>query len=209
MFIPLVDVLRCPRQHEETWLVASIDRAESRDIREGTLGCPQCLMEYPIRDGVVVFDDVERPPLVAPREDEATRLAAALDLTDPRMTGLLHGGWGAHAPLIGAMSPAQLVLVNPPQGVASGDGISIVVAERAPVAQQSVDAVAIGEGASPDMIASLLAALRPGKRVLGPAGMPLPEGLVEIARDDEVWVAELASAVRASAPIQLKRKPSS
>jgi uncharacterized protein YbaR (Trm112 family) len=207
MFIPLVDVLRCPQPHEETWLVASIGRAEERDIRSGTLGCPKCLAEYPIRDGVVAFaEDVAREPFSAPSDEEATRLAAALDLTDPRMTALLHGHWGAHAPLMGAMTPAQLLLVNPPQGIASGDGISIVVAARAPVAQRSVDAVAIGAGATAEMIASLLAALKGGKRALGPISLPVPAGLRELARDDAVWVAELESATLTSAPIMPTRR---
>src|SRR5690242_13078603 len=108
MFVPLVDSLRCPNQHDETWLVASIERAEERDIKQGMLGCPSCYAEYPIVDGVVRFDDAgRRSPFVAPDEQEAMRIAAALDLTDPRMTALLVGDWGAHAPLIRAMSPAH------------------------------------------------------------------------------------------------------
>lgn len=207
MFIPLVDVLRCPVPHEETWLVASIERAESRDIREGTLGCPKCLAEYAVREGVVMFSEtVARGAFAAPRENEATRLAAVLDLTDPRMTALLHGAWGAHAPLMGGVSPAQLLLVNPPEGVVSGDGISIVLADRAPLAQRSVDAVAIGADASEPMIASLLLALRGGKRVLAPASVAVPEGVRELARDADVWVGELQSATLTSAPIMPTRR---
>src|SRR4051812_31652364 len=115
MFIPLIDTLRCPNLHEETWLVASIDRAEERDMREGVLGCPQCLAEYPVRDGVVYFDPtISRGAFIAPDELQATRIAAALDLTETRMTAVLHGAWGAHAQLVRGMSPAQLLLVNPP-----------------------------------------------------------------------------------------------
>ena len=74
MFLPLVDVLRCPVAHEETWLVASIDRAEDRDIITGALGCPQCLAEYPIRDGIVHFAaDVRLPEYRAPDEAGAMR----------------------------------------------------------------------------------------------------------------------------------------
>ena len=108
MFIPLVDILRCVNPHNETWLVASIERAEDRFIIDGTLGCPTCLAEYPIRDGIVYF--TERVPSdanVQPDEGEAMRLAAALDLTEPRMTALLQGTRGAHAQLIRGFSPAQ------------------------------------------------------------------------------------------------------
>ena len=116
MFIPLVDVLRCTRPHEETWLVASIDRAEDRDILEGTLGCPSCLAEYPIHDGIVSFEpSVARPEFLQPSENDVLRLAAALDLVDPRMTAVLHGSWGSCAPLIRGVSPVPLLLVNPPE----------------------------------------------------------------------------------------------
>jgi uncharacterized protein YbaR (Trm112 family) len=206
MFTPLVDILRCPNAHDETWLVASIDRSEERDIREGTLGCPICLAEYPIREGVVRFAEVVPPPSATQREEDAVRLAATLDLTEARMTAVLHGLWGALAPIVRGMSPAQLLLVNPPPGIVSGDGVSIVQATAAPIARGSVDAVAFDASASEAMIASLVASLKGGGRMLGPAAAPLPNGLTELARDDEVWVAQLqAGAV--SSPIQLKRRP--
>jgi uncharacterized protein YbaR (Trm112 family) len=206
MFTPLVDILRCPNAHDETWLVASIDRSEERDIREGTLGCPICLAEYPIRDGVVRFADVASSPPATQRESDAVRLAAALDLTEARMTAVLHGVWGALAPIVRGMSPAQLLLVNPPLGIASGDGVSIVQANTAPIAHGSADAVAFDASASDAMIASLVAILKGGGRMLGPAATSLPDGLIELARDDEVWVAQLEPGA-VSSPIQLKRRP--
>lgn len=207
MFLPLVDVLRCPVAHEETWLVASIDRAEDRDIITGALGCPQCLAEYPIRDGIVHFAaDVRLPAYRAPDEAGAMRLAAALDLTDARMTAVLHGGWASHAPLIRGFSPAQLLLVNAPAGVATGDGISLVRAPIAPLASASVNAAAFDADASEEMIASLIRSLRPNGRLLGPASVSVPAGLSELARDDEVWVAQ-SGAATTSAPISLSRKP--
>jgi len=208
MFIPLVDILRCPNPHDDTWLVASIDRAEARDIVHGTLGCPKCLAEYPIRDGVVRFSDrVPRPPLRAVREEDAIRLAAALDLTDARMTAVLQGEWGALAPVIRGVSPAQLLLVNPPEGIASGDGISIVLADAAPVARAAASAAAFDAGAGTAMIASLVGALRGGGRVVGPAQHAPPPGLTELARDDELWVARLEPAAAESAPVMPTRRP--
>jgi uncharacterized protein YbaR (Trm112 family) len=212
MFTPLVDILRCPNVHEDTWLVASIERSEERDIREGMLGCPVCLAEYPIRDGIVRFADVpsvissEARDLHVPREADAIRLAAALDLTDARLTAVLVGACGALAPIVRGVSPAQLLLVNPPLGIASGDGVSIVQATAAPLARGSVDAVAFDAAASESMIASLVASLKGGGRMLGPAAAPLPEGLTELARDDDVWVAQLAPGAMSS-PVQLKRRP--
>lgn len=206
MFTPLVDILRCPNVHDETWLVASIDRAEERDILEGTLGCPVCLAEYPIRAGVVRFSEVAPSPAMTAHEDDAVRLAAALDLTEARMTAVLHGAWGALAPIIRGLSPAQLLLVNPPPEIATGDGISIVVAETAPLAHASVDAVAVDDSATPTMIASLVARLRGGGRMVGPVARPVPEGLVELARDDDLWVARLEAAEMRGAPILPTRR---
>ncbi len=203
MFIPLVDSLRCPNTHDETWLVASIERAEERDIKEGMLGCPQCMAEYPIRDGIVYFSEVARAPFVEPSEEEATRLAAALDLTDPRMTAALQGVWGAQAPILAGIAPVQLLLVNPPEGIISGDGVSIVIAERAPLAASSMDGVAIDATATVPMIAALRASLRGGRRMLGSAHVDVPGFLTELARDPEVWVAQLDAGSVTSAPVQL------
>jgi uncharacterized protein YbaR (Trm112 family) len=207
MFIPLVDMLRCTQPHEETWLVASIDRAEDRDIIEGTLGCPSCLAEYPIRDGIVIFDaGVERPAYRQPSEQDVVRLAAALDLVDPRMTAVLHGAWGAYAPMVRGVSPVPLLLVNPPEGIASGDGASIVLAAIAPIAPGSVNGVAIDAGASGPMIASFVWALRGGGRMVGPVTMALPDNLVEITRDSDLWVARLDAEPMVSAPILPTRR---
>ena len=200
MFTPLVDSLRCPNPHDETWLVASIDRAENRDIITGTLGCPKCLAEYAIRDGVVHFADIARRAFVAPSEEEATRLAATLDLTDPRMVAVLFGRWGAHAPLIRAISPVELILVNPPQGVVSGAGVSIVLSETAPIAAGSMNAAAADESVDEFTAGKLMATLKGGGRMIGPAALPVPGFLEELARDDQIWVAARSGGA-ASAPV--------
>ncbi|MDP1857736.1 MAG: hypothetical protein Q8K82_03650 [Gemmatimonadaceae bacterium] len=57
MFIELVDSLRCPRVHEDTWLVASVTCFDGRFIVEGSLGCPVCRQQYPVQRGVVDFTD--------------------------------------------------------------------------------------------------------------------------------------------------------
>jgi hypothetical protein len=208
MFISLVDTLRCVKAHADTWLVASIERAEERDIKEGTLGCPVCLAEYSIRDGVVYFVEREATgDLALPVEAEAMRLAAVLDLTEQRMTAVLHGRWAAHAHLVRSFSPAQLILLNAPRGLASGDGVSLVVSDIAPFAAASMNAVAIDETVNDDTFASLRRAMRSGARLLAPAATTLPAGFTELARDDEVWVARLDDATTTSAPIPLTRRP--
>ncbi len=210
MFIPLVDSLRCVAGHEDTWLVASIERVDERDIREGFLGCPICFAEYPIRDGVAYFgaDSAEAMASAMPErvtEDDAVRVAAGLDLTDPRMVGLLFGSSGAFAPAIRGFSPAHLLLVNPPAGMASGDGVSIVrTATVAPVARGSMDAAALDSGASPEMLDSLAAAVRGGGRIIGPVDLAVPRETADLTRDGRSWVAE--RGLDASAPLVSLRR---
>src|SRR5512144_1697663 len=102
MFIELVDALRCPVPHEESWLVAASTRMAFRHIVEGTLGCPVCKAQYAVHRGVVDFRRATHAPLppdAAPDEAQATRLAAFLDLTDHTGFALLLGGWSVHAPV--------------------------------------------------------------------------------------------------------------
>lgn len=209
MFVPLVDVLRCVRAHAETWLVASINRAENRYIVDGTLGCPACLTEYPIRGGVAYFSERDRD-CINPGADEAQamRVAAALDLTDRRMTAVLHGSWGAQAQLVAGISPSQLVLVNPPHGMISGDGISVVVSDVAPLAAGSMSAVAIDAPISDELFASLRRSLCAGGRLLAPASLAIPDGFTELARDGQGWVARLDDSGTVSALVPLTRRGS-
>lgn len=198
MFIPLVDSLRCIAGHEDTWLVASIERSEERDIRQGFLGCPICYAEYPIRDGIAYFgvDPAEAIVEAMPArvdEEDAVRLAAALDLTDPRMVAVLTGSWGAFAPVMRGFSPAHLLLVNPPAAIASGDGVSVIrAANVAPIARGSMDALALDSGVSPVMLETLVESLRGGGRIAGPVDLPVPTAAAELTRDDRIWVAERA-----------------
>lgn len=207
VFLPLVDILRCTRPHADTWLVASIDRAEGRYIVDGTLGCPTCLAEYPVRNGIVFFS-AARPwaAHMRPHETSALRVAAALDLTDARMTAVLHGSWGMQAHLIVGVSPSQLLLLNPPDDVVLGDGVSGIVSDVVPLSAGSVSAAAIDAPIMPTLLESLRRSLRAGGRLLGPTVLTVPDGFTELARDDDVWVARLDAAITESAPIALTRR---
>ena len=123
------------------------------------LGCPSCLRRVSDSSTVSCVRRRATPaPSSRPTRREATRLAAALDLTDPRMTALLHRRVGrACAADSRSMSPAQLLLVNPPDGIVSGDGVSIVLANTAPLATASMDAVAVDALVSDAVVARLRA----------------------------------------------------
>jgi uncharacterized protein YbaR (Trm112 family) len=53
MFIELTDHLRCPAEHEESYLVLLPDRMEARSVRSGRLGCPACGRTYAVEEGVL------------------------------------------------------------------------------------------------------------------------------------------------------------
>jgi uncharacterized protein YbaR (Trm112 family) len=204
MHIELVDTLRCPQPHGDAWLVASITRMEERDILEGALGCPECGAEYPVRDGVVSFevkgggaiaDDGDSPPEAD--ESDVMRLAAMLDLASPGGVVLLAGDWAMHARALNDVTSVRVLLVDAPACIDAGWG---VYALRAPEGVLPVGAGSM-RAAALDAAHALLApraalALAPGGRLVAPASAPVPDGIRELVRDEEVWVGEREAAPR-------------
>src|SRR6476661_835620 len=115
MFIELMDALRCPVPHEDSWLVASATRMEARHIVEGVLGCPVCHAEFPVHRGVVDFRRGGTSP--APHGEsmrdatQAMRLAAFLALSDATGFAVLLDAWGAQAPALRELVDTPLILV--------------------------------------------------------------------------------------------------
>src|SRR5262249_58282571 len=105
------------------------------------------------------------------------------------MTAILDGSWGAHAAILRGLSPVQMLLVNPPRGVTTGDGISIVRAPVAPVAAGWADAAALdlGGAATDAMTHSMTASLRAGGPLLAPARGELPARVSELTPDAHRW----------------------
>jgi len=211
MFIELLDYLRCPRAHEESWLVLAASAIEGRDLMEGTLGCPVCHSEYPIVGGVARFVERETtaPPADA-NEDEALRLAATLDLTGPRGYAILTGASGNHARLLTTMTDVQLLLVNPAAALEMGDGLSCLTIDynwiSLPLGASSARAIALDEAATPAQLAAALTVVNPGARILAPVSLPLPDGAIEVARDARHWVGERTRTPAPSGVVSLTRR---
>ena len=207
----MLDQLRCPRPHEESWLVLASQRIDGRDVLAGVLGCPVCHAEYPIVEGIACFADSARvTPTQSSDEEEALRLAATLNLTGPHGYAILVGELGIHAPSLHAMTDVQLLLVNPPAGVEMGWGLSGVTIEpdwiKLPLASSGARAVAFDDAASSTQIVAAVGTLSVGGRLLAPVSLPLPEGLSEVARDERHWAAERARADNPSKIISLTRR---
>ena len=61
MYIELTDHLRCPADHEESYLVLLPDRVEDRSVRAGQLGCPVCGRSFALVDGVLDVGGAPEP----------------------------------------------------------------------------------------------------------------------------------------------------
>ena len=213
MFIELVDTLRCPTPHEESWLVLASTRMVARHVVDGTLGCPVCAAEYPIRDGVV---DFRRAPSVAPPAaepsdaEQAMRLAAFLALNDAQGFAVLMGRWGSHALELRGLVECPLILADPPASVEAAPGLSILRTDGPlPIAAGAARGVALDASSAagpPDQrIASGVRATRVKGRLVGRVDLALPDGVTELARDARDWVAERDAAPSPLVTLHVRR----
>jgi hypothetical protein len=225
MFLELVDSLRCVRSHEDSWLVARADELVARHIVSGELGCPVCGARYPVSEGVVDFregaargagDDVEdsstRVELSSTPDDLALRAAALLGLVEPGGIVVLAGEWSAAAnEVLEMVGEIQLLALDYVPGLESGGALSLArIADVLPLAAGSVRGIALDAAhATPSLLAGAVRALAPQGRLIAPASALLPQALMELARDDEHWVATVAAQSNVSAPVSIgvRRSP--
>jgi uncharacterized protein YbaR (Trm112 family) len=92
MHIELVDTLRCPVLHEDSWLVASVTRFDGRDVVEGMLGCPLCRRQFAVVGGVV---DFTRTVTGEPLEPPSARIGDSARVDG----GVTAWGSGDHEPV--------------------------------------------------------------------------------------------------------------
>ena len=212
MFIELLDVLRCVRPHEDAWLVGSFDALVDRHIIRGTLGCPVCSAEYPIRNGVVHFAGADAPVTAAGTErvqtepspagpESALRLAALLGLADPGGIAVLTGRWAGALEQNEVVAPGVQVLVVNPAASLPPLTSAVTTGLVLPMAGGSVRAVALDSGTGAGVPGSeAVRVLRPEGRLVAPVAVPVPEGVTEIARDEHDWVAQ-RDALEATGPV--------
>lgn len=215
MHVDVIELLRCPADHEESALVASAARQIDRRITHGTLGCPVCGAEYSVRFGVV---DLRRDPIAsaehdapapeaAPNEDAVVRLAAQLDLTEPGRLLLLAGEYRTRAAALSVMFDARCIVVvvaeSAERGIAEHASV-LRVDTKVPLARASLHGVAIDATFSRRLgLQQVSSLLRPRGRLVAPATTSLPANVKELARDgNECVAARLAST---SDVVPLKR----
>jgi hypothetical protein len=123
----------------------------------------------------------------------AVRAAAFLNAAE-RSTLVLAGEWARHAHAVTQIVPVRIFAVNAPSVMDDSESVALVEsAEGIPLAKNSVDGVALDPvTASPVNLASALAVLKPGGRLVAPTATPVPPAINVLARDDHYWVGEMA-----------------
>jgi uncharacterized protein YbaR (Trm112 family) len=207
--IELIDLLRCPASHAVSTLVLTAGRWDGRRVIEGTLGCPVCRAEYPIRSGVTDFaggtSDRAQPIVAEPssQPEAAMRLAAQLDLQEPGAVVVLAGSYARLAFDLVELVQARCLAVNAPAAVSGADGILVV--ERLPLATAALRGTALDDqNATPALLAEVVRALGTGGRLVVSAATGVPAGVDVLARDATEWVASVRKP--ASALVSLGRR---
>jgi hypothetical protein len=193
MFIELTDHLRCPAEHEESFVVLLPDAVEDRYVRTGQVGCPTCGRVHRVEEGVLDLGDA---PVVPPAGDdvpEADALAALMGLGGPGGFLVLAGAAASRARDLARVLPGvHVAAVNPPPGVTDGHGVSVLRAARLPMRSASMRSVVLGApfGDDPAWRREAARAVLPGLRVVGQGAAPDAPGLELLAEASGWWVAQ-------------------
>jgi hypothetical protein len=167
MFIELTDHLRCPADHNESFLVLLPSEMDGRLVRAGVLGCPICHRETAVADGIADFGGAPPAPAATSLAPEAAH--ALLGLDGPGGYVALVGGAGALAAGLAALLPGvRFVLVNPPAGAVASDSASVLRAARLPIKAAAMRGAVItaDHARDPAWREATLGCVLPGLRVL-------------------------------------------
>jgi uncharacterized protein YbaR (Trm112 family) len=190
MFIELTDHLRCPADHEESYLVLLPGRMEDRSVREGRLGCPVCGRTYSLVDGVLdLGGEVPQPPASTLLEPEA--LTALLGLSGPGGYVVLVGRPAARWRDVAELNPGVgLVAVNPGPEVVDQPGISVLRSASLPLKSRSMRGIVLGSpyGSDPRWVTDGARVVLPGLRVAAEGRVPESAAIDLMATAGGVWV---------------------
>ena len=191
MFIELLDLLRCPRDHEETWLVAALNAVQDRFVIKAKLGCPVCGASYSISNGIADLRTQPGDRLMQDVDVETgaeMRIAGLLNLVRPGAVVVLEGKDAAVAQRVADLTETKVVAVNPISEISESETVAMILCDvRLPFASSSVTGAACG---SPTLIGDVPRVLINGGRALLPVEAEVPAGLNELMRDDRQILAE-------------------
>jgi uncharacterized protein YbaR (Trm112 family) len=189
MFIELTDHLRCPSDHDESFLVLLPDRMEGRSVRTGYLGCPVCGRTFQLTDGVL--DTGDAPALESGSSLNADALTALVGLHGPGGYLTLVGPVASLWRDVAELNPGvALVAVNPPPTISDTNELSVLRGSTLPIKSGSMRGVVLGRlfADDPHWISEATRVVLSGLRVVGEGADP-PSDLVDLlASADGVWV---------------------
>jgi hypothetical protein len=192
MFIELAEYLRCPRPHEDTFLVLSTGAMKDRHVLFGTIGCPVCHAEFPVLDGIARFSQRPHWPAPAAPLPEAGAVRALLGLTSPGGYVLLVGSaTGLAAGLGSLLEGVHLVCLNPPDQMAWDRSRSVLHAtDFVPIRDGVLRGVVLGSETltAPWTLETSRALLRGQRLVALAETFPVPGGVERIAVGQGMWV---------------------
>src|SRR4051812_30838505 len=190
MFIELTDHLRCPEDHEESFLVLLPDKLDGRSVITGQLGCPVCGRTYSVRDGILELGG-EPAGLTGETRLTADALTALAGLSGPGGYFALVGPLGSLATEFHESNPGvALVAINPPADVVDAPAISVIRAARISLKSRSMRGVALGKPLADDPFWTGEASrvVLPGLRIVGEGTDPPNDAIELMASADGVWV---------------------
>lgn len=191
MFIELTDYLRCPADHEESFLVLLPDQIEGRSVIAGQLGCPVCGRTFELVNGILNTGDGPAPSEPTGSSLNADGLMTLTGLHGPGGYLALVGPVAALWKEIGELNPGiALVAVNPNADVADAPGISVLRSGRIPLKSGAMRGVVLGKPYADDLywIGEAARVVLPGLRVVGEGTDPPADAIDLMASAGGVWV---------------------
>ena len=191
MFIELTDHLRCPADHDESFLVLLPDRMEGRSVRTGHLGCPVCGRTFQLAEGVLDIGDAPAPGVESGSMLEADALTTLTGMHGPggylTLVGPVASLWSDFAELNPGVA---LVAVNPPGEVADTLELSVLRGARLPIKSGSMRGVVLGRPFADDpyWVREAARVVLPGLRIVGEGVDPPPDLVELLASAEGVWV---------------------
>jgi len=191
MIIELTDHLRCPSDHEESFLVLLPDRIEGRSVLSGQLGCPTCGRTFELKDGVLdtgsapAWSDGIRSVL----DGEAITALAGLHGPGGYLT--LVGSAAAKWKDVARLNPGvALVAINPDPEVIDEPGISVLRGGRISLKSRAMRGVVLGRPYADDpyWVGEAARVVLPGLRVVGEGADPPADVIDLMASAGGVWV---------------------
>jgi hypothetical protein len=183
--------LRCPADHDETFLVLLPDVMEDRSVKSGQLGCPVCNRTFRIENGVLDIGG-------APASGAA---GSALDAEGVTTLAGVNGP-GGYMALVGPVASlwkevaelqpgVALVGINPAEDVTDqAPRFSAIRGHRIPIKSRAMRGVVLGRpyADDPAWVREAARVVLPGLRVVGEGADPPADVIDLMASGGGAWV---------------------